>query len=355
MNTKIKNLIAILLIPQIILVKWLGQYPEFIETYYSRDIYPYISGFWRSLMGWIPISVGDILYALLIILGVRYIIVNRMEIKRNLLGFIRDIAMILSVTYFTFHLLWGLNYYREPLSQTLALGEKHSQQDLVHFVDQLVLKTNEIQFRITSDTSTMVQVPYSKKEIMDRTIEGYRSLANKIPLFTYHRPSLKKSIFSKPLSYMGYGGYLNPFTNEAQANSALPKFRFPVICGHEIGHQLGFSAENETNFIGYLATVSNEDIYFKYAAYAYALSYCLNELAGWDKEEFNRQYNKLNPGLKKNYRELATFWEAHENPMEPVFKSIFNTFLKANNQKDGIRSYNAVVTLLVNYYRINPL
>jgi hypothetical protein len=59
--------------------------------------------------------------------------------------------------------------------------------------------------------------------------------------------------------------------------------------------------------------------------------------------------------LKKNYRELATFWEAHENPMEPVFKSIFNTFLKANNQKDGIRSYNAVVTLLVNYYRINPL
>jgi hypothetical protein len=355
MNTKIKNLIAILLVPQIILVKWLGQYPEFIETYYSRGIYPYISGFWRSIMGWIPISVGDILYALLIILGVRYIIVNRMEIKRNLLGFIRDIVMVLSVTYFTFHVLWGLNYYREPLSKTMALAEKHSQQDLVNFVDQLVLKTNEIQFRITSDTSKMVEVPYSKKEIMDRTIEGYRSLANKIPLFTYHRPSLKKSIFSKPLSYMGYGGYLNPFTNEAQANSALPKFRFPVICGHEIGHQLGFSAENETNFIGYLATVNNEDIYFKYAAYAYALSYCLNEIASRDKDEFNRQYNKLHPGLKKNYKELAEFWEAHENPMEPVFKSIFNTFLKANNQKDGIRSYNAVVTLLVNYYRNNPI
>ncbi|MCK0190232.1 DUF3810 domain-containing protein [Arenibacter sp. F20364] len=355
MNTKIKNLIVILFVPQIILVKWLGQYPEFIETYYSRGIYPVISWFWRTIMGWIPFSVGDLLYALLIILGVRYIVVNRMAIKKKPLGFLRDITMVLSIAYFTFHLLWGLNYYREPLSKTLGLGAKHSQQDLVNFIDQLVLKTNELQFSITADTSKMVQVPYSKKEIMARTIEGYQSLENKIPLFAYRQPSLKKSVFSIPLSYMGYGGYLNPFTNEAQANSALPNFRFPVICGHEIGHQLGFSAENETNFIGYMATVSNEDIYFKYSAYAYALSYCLNELVSWDQDEFNSQYNKLNPGVKKNYKELAEFWEAHENPMEPVFKSIFNTFLKANNQKDGIRSYNAVVTLLVSYYQKNPL
>ncbi|WP_110358212.1 DUF3810 domain-containing protein [Arenibacter sp. ARW7G5Y1] len=355
MKNKIKNLTAFLLVPQVILVKWLGQYPEVIETYYSTGIYPFLSRFWRTFLGWVPFSVGDILYALLIILGARYIIVNRMSIKKNLVGFIRDIAMVLSVAYFTFHLLWGLNYYRQPLSKSLELGDKHSQHDLVNFVDQLVLRTNETQFRITSDTSKMVQIPYTKKQIMDLTLEGYETLKIKIPLFTYQHPSLKKSIFSTPLSYMGYGGYLNPFTNEAQANSALPNFRFPVICGHEIGHQLGFSAENETNFIGYLATVGNEDIYFKYSAYAYALSYCLNELANRDLEEFKRQYNKLNPGVKKNYKEVAEFWEAHENPLEPVFKSIFNTFLKANNQKDGIKSYNAVVTLLINYYRNNPI
>ena len=97
MKTKIKNLVALLLLPQIFLVKWLGQYPEFIETYYSKGIYPYISGFWRSIIGWIPFSVGDILYTLLIIMGIRYILVNRMFIKNNILGFLRDIAMILSV------------------------------------------------------------------------------------------------------------------------------------------------------------------------------------------------------------------------------------------------------------------
>jgi hypothetical protein len=355
MNSKIKNLIALLIIPQVIIVKWLGNYPEFIETYYSKGIYPFISGFWRTILGWIPFSVGDIIYALLIILGVGYIIVNRMSIKKNLLGFLRDIAMVLSVAYFTFYILWGLNYYREPLAKTMELGDKHSQQDLVNFVEQLIRKTNEIHFQITKDTSKIVEVPYTKKEIFELTLKGYESLEKQIPFFTYNRPSLKKSIFSTALTYMGYGGYLNPFTNEAQANSKLPNFRFPVICGHEIGHQLGFSAENETNFIGYLVTANNEDIYFKYAAYSYALSYCLNELARRDHDVFKSQYSKLNPGVKKNYREEANFWQAHENPLEPVFKSIFNTFLKANNQKGGIKSYNAVVSLLVNYYQENPL
>lgn len=355
MKYKIKNSIALLLIPQILVVKWLGGYPEFIERYYSTGIYPIISGFWRILLGWVPFSVGDILYALLIIIAIRHSIVNRISIKKKPLMFLRDIVMVASIVYFSFHLLWGFNYYREPLAKTLGLPEKHNQQDLVDFVDRLITKTNEIHLQISGDADSMVQVPYSKKEIFDITLEGYRSLEKQYPIFTYHHPSIKKSIFSTPLTYMGYGGYLNPFTNEAQTNARLPNFRFPVISGHEIGHQLGYSAENETNFIGYLVTVGNGDPFFQYSAYAYALSYCLNELARRDKTLFEEQYNKINLGIRKNYKEVVDFWEAHENPLEPVFKSIFNSFLKANNQAQGIRSYHGVVSLLVTYYQDRPL
>ncbi|MCM4168982.1 DUF3810 domain-containing protein [Arenibacter sp. H213] len=355
MKQNIKNLIAISLLPQIILVKWLGNYPEFVEKYYSKGIYPIISGFWRSLLGWIPFSIGDILYALLILIAIGYLIVNRIGILKKPLFFLRDIVMVASVAYFSFHILWGFNYYREPLAKTLELKDKHSEQDLVDFVDQLIAKTNAAQFQITGDTTKMVNIPYSKKEIFNITIDGYRSLGKQLPLFTYHKPSIKISLFSTPLTYMGYGGYLNPFTNEAQANGRLPNFRFPIISGHEIGHQLGYSAENETNFIGYLVTVKNKDPYFKYAAYAYALSYCLNDLAIRDRKIFDTAYKKLNPGVIKNYQEVSDFWKAHENPMEPIFKSIFNSFLKANNQTKGIKSYHAVVSLLVNYYQVNPL
>lgn len=162
-------------------------------------------------------------------------------------------------------------------------------------------------------------------------------------------------MFSIMSSYMGIGGYLNPFTNEAQVNKKTPVFRFPVIVGHEIGHQIGYSAENETNLIGYLVTAENQDLYFQYSASAYALAYCLNAINQTDEEAFEEFYSKINEGVKKNYRELQDFQDAYENPFEPVFTSVFNVFLKANNQVDGVQSYSRVVHLLVGYHEKYPL
>ena len=150
---------------------------------------------------------------------------------------------------------------------------------------------------------------------------------------------------------MGYGGYLNPFTNEAQVNYVVPVLRLPTISGHEVGHQVGYSSESATNFIGFLITANNQDPYFRYAARNHALAYCLSELRQVDSEAFDILYKNLNEGVKKNYDELQRFWTKYENPTEPVFKAIFNSFLKANNQEEGIQSYNRVVGLLIGYDR----
>ena len=124
MNNKLKNAIAVLLPLQIILVKWLANYPALIEEYYSNGIYQYTSKFFRFILGWIPFSVGDILYASLITLAIRYLIVKRKYIKQKPLFFLRNIVVVLSIAYFTFHFSWGLNYYREPLYKTLKIKEK---------------------------------------------------------------------------------------------------------------------------------------------------------------------------------------------------------------------------------------
>ncbi|MDP5061031.1 MAG: DUF3810 domain-containing protein [Maribacter sp.] len=355
MKITFKNAIAISLIPQIIIVKWLGTRPDLVEQYYSTGLYPVISKFFRLLFGWVPFSVGDILYFVLLILALVYLIKNRNYIWRHKLQFLQNIAMVLSVTYFTFHVMWGMNYYREPLAEKLELVPNKDYQDLLEFTERLIRKTNESQFTITKDSSLAVNIPYSQKEIFDKTIQGYDHLKTIHPFLVYDRPSLKKSSFSTGLTYMGYAGYLNPFTNEAQVNDLLPNFRFPFVAGHEVGHQLGYSAENETNFIGYLVTSNNEDIYFKYAAYAYALGYCLNDVRRTDTEDFDKLMLLLNSGVKNNFQEMSIFWNSYENPMEPVFKSIFDTFLKANNQTEGIKSYSAVVLFLVAYHKNHPL
>jgi hypothetical protein len=352
---KIKNWVALSLIPQIMLVKWLGKYPELIESYYSEGIYPWISKFFRILYGWIPFSIGDILYFVIAFLALRYVYKQRLEIKTYPFRFIRNVVFVLSIAYFSFHLLWGLNYYRLPIAQKFALEDKNSEAGLMDLTKALIIKTNALQFSITKDTARAVEIPYTKNEIFEKTLIGYGRLENTYPFLAYKNPSIKKSLFSTGLSYMGYGGYLNPFTHEGQVNARLPNFRFPVVAGHEIGHQLGYSAENETNFIGYLATMHNPDIYFQYAAYAYALSYCLSDIRRNNETKFEELYTTVHPGTQRNFEEMAYFWQSFENPMEPVFKSIFNTFLKANNQTQGIMSYNAVVSLLIPYHQEHPL
>lgn len=355
MNHKLKNAIVISLLPQILLVKWAAGNPDFIESYYSQGIYPVVSAFLRLVYGWIPFSFGDVIYTMLLLVAIRYIIVRRVYIRHKPLHFIRNIAVVLSVAYCTFHVLWGLNYYRVPLSRSLHLNETYSYAELVGFTDQLILSTNQAQYSLAKDSITPIEIPYSREEMFEKTLAGYRELAAEFPSLAYHHPSIKTSLYSTILTYMGYGGYLNPFTNEAQVNARLPNFRFPVVAGHEIGHQVGYSAENETNFVGYIVTLKNKDPYLQYAAKAYALSYCLGDIQRKDEDKFTELYARVNKGVQLNFEEMKKFWEAYENPTEPVFKEVFSSFLKANNQAAGIQSYNLVVSLLVTYHAGNPL
>ena len=350
-----KNGVALSLVPQIVLVRILALFPDWIEHYYSQGLSPAISGFFRTLFGWIPFSVGDILYTLLIILAVRYLYIAWGNYKARPMILIRDVALVLAIVHFTFYFSWGLNYFRHPLHQNLNLEKTYDLKGLYAVSQQLVDITNSMQEQITGTDSLAVSFPFSKAQIFDTTLEGYAALQQEFPSLGYSRPSVKRSLLSTGLSYMGYGGYLNPFTHEAQVNGKLPKFRYPVVTAHEIGHQLGYSAENEVNFIGYLATLKNENIHFKYSAYAYALGYCLRDLRIKDKEAWDKIRVQLNPGVKANFQEVNDFWKQYENPLEPVFKSVFNTFLKVNRQKKGIKSYNQVVSLIVNYHLQNPI
>ena len=354
MRNRLKNAIAISIIPQILLVKWLGSYPGFIESVYSKGFYPYWSGFFRSLLGWLPFSVGDLLYGFLIVSMIVYLVKRWKYIFSDWKTLIRDFAMVLSVAYFTFHISWGFNYYREPIASVFDLEENKEFEDFVSVTEALIWKTNDLQYKITRDSSVIVRIPYDQKEIFRLTLDAYEKFSEQYPELRYPKPSLKKSLMSTLLTYMGYGGYLNPFTHEAQVNSRIPNFRFPVVCAHEVCHQLGYSAENEANFMGYLVMASYPDIHLQYTAYAYALSHCLSTMRSKDKERYELLYGQLNEGVQKNYRELKAFWESYKNPMEPIFKSVFNTFLKVNNQKAGIKSYSLVVPLIVAYHKKIP-
>ncbi|EGV44394.1 DUF3810 domain-containing protein [Bizionia argentinensis JUB59] len=353
MHKNTKLYIALALIPQIILLNILAHFPHFVETVYSNGIYQWLSRLFRYVFGWLPFSFGDIFYAAAIIFIIRWFLINRKRMIKDFKNWLIDIFATISIIYFAFHLLWAFNYYRLPLHENLNLKADYSTEELLQITEQLINESNTLHLKIAQNDSLKVILPYSKKEILNMASLGYEQLEKQYPHLEYHPQSIKMSLFSLPLTYMGFSGYLNPLTNEAHVDELIPAYKFPTTVSHEIAHQLGYAAENEANFIGSLAAMSHDDIYFKYSGYTFALRHCLLEIQRRNPEQYDALLTTINIGILKNYQEVQEFWRSYQNISEPIFKETYNSFLKANNQKGGMKSYSYVVALYVNYFLEN--
>ncbi|NJY63273.1 DUF3810 domain-containing protein [Salinimicrobium sp. CDJ15-81-2] len=351
MNKKAALILALFLPVQLILIRILSGYPNFVERWYSNGIYPFTSALLRKGLGFIPFSLGDLLYALLVVMLIRWFALRVQQRFREPKRWIINGIAVLSLVYFCFNLFWGFNYYRLPLHQALEMEDDYTTEELINLTRDLITTSNDLQYSLTGNDSLKVELPHSKSDILDLSITGYKNLEENFPELNYSIPSLKRSLYSLPLTYMGFNGYLNPLTNEGQVNTLIVPYKIPTTASHEIGHQLGFAKENEANFLACLTTMNHPDAYFRYSGYTFALSYCLSELYRRDQALAEELLEEVNFGIKENYREVREFWESHANPFEPLFMFTYNSFLVANNQPEGMRSYSYVVALLVNYHK----
>lgn len=355
MSNRTRLFLTLALIPQILFINIIKGFPEVIEDLYSNGLYVFLSKMMRYAFGWLPFSIGDVFYTLAIISILRWLIVNRKMIRTNTYSYFLNIGAVISMAYFAFHALWALNYYRLPLHSALGLEKDYSTEQLVAFTQRLIDKTNSLQLQISKSDTIQVSMPYSKEELIKNVPKGFEVLEKEYPHLAYHPRSVKRSIYSLPLTYMGFSGYLNPFTNEAQIDGLIPLYKYPTTTSHEIAHQLGYAAENEANFIGSLAAIKHPDKYYNYSGYSFVLSHCLSELFIRDPLLYEAIMGTVNIGVIKNFNEMYLFWQSYQNPAEPLFKSTYSRYLKANNQTMGMDSYNYVVALLVNYFEKNDL
>jgi len=345
-----KYILPLFLLIQILILQIMPFFPEFVERFYSNGLYVFISKTSRLTLGKIPFSVGDISYGIVILYVLKSIFEIRKTWRTQWKNAVLKTLSFLSVAYFLFHFLWAMNYYRQPLFEKMKIEREYSDADLLTFTKKLIAKTNEIQTQITKNKSLKVVIPYSQEQVFEMNLKGYEILSNQYPFFKYTNPSIKKSLFSLPLTYMGFGGYLNPFTNEAQVNDLGPMYSFPMTTNHEMAHQMGYASESECNFIGFLASVKNDNLYSKYSGYSFALRYCLSNWQVRDEKVFDELLKTVHPGVLKNYQESEDFWKQYDTFIDKGFRVFYDNFLKMNKQKDGMESYSKFVNLMVNYY-----
>lgn len=337
-------------------IKIFSFFPEAVEKYYSTGLYPVISRIQRLLLGWIPFSVGDILYAA----GFIYLVVSlinffvrafRRKLHRQYLALSvkKSVAVILWI-YLAFNILWGLNYDRMPIARQMKLDTAlYSKEDLVKLVSLLVTRMNHIDSVSRIARKELV----TNDSMFQQSVDAYRSLGRDDRLLYYPDPSVKFSFYGYIVNYMGFSGYYNPFSGESQVNTTIPRFVQPFVTCHEIGHQLGYAKEEEANFCGFLSTKSSANPAFRYSMYLDLYLYSASALYALDSTSFIPYRESLKPDVRQDLRDLRAFYRRYENPLEPVIHILYGRYLKANRQPQGILSYDDVVGLAIAYYRKN--
>lgn len=349
-----KKYIGLLIIPQLVFIQYISKYPEIIEKYYSLGIYQFCTTIARKIFSIFPFSIGDLIYLAIIIYFIILLFKTIINKNYNFRLFFKYLFYYSSIIHFLFYFQWGLNYYRIPVQKKLNLESTYTINDLKEVSKQLIIKSNKLHRQIAFSDTSSTEVPYDIIKINKIASMGYNNLTiikENYPKIKLNNLVVKKSLVSLPLAYLGFSGYVNPFTNESQINSLIPKNSIPHTASHEIAHQLGFSQESECNFFAFLNTVNNEDIYFKYSGYSFALKQCLNELYKYDKPYHRSLLKLINKGVLKDYSNNSVFWKKYSNPVETVTKSGYDKFLKFNNIDQGIKSYNQSVSLIINYIK----
>ncbi|MEO6539536.1 MAG: DUF3810 domain-containing protein [Ferruginibacter sp.] len=328
--------------------------PVRVENQYSTGIYPVFSRILRYLFGWIPFSLGDVLYGAIIIWliwkllkGIKALF-KRQVTRQNLLAGAGKALRIVVVIYIIFNAFWGINYNRIGIANQLHLKmEKYKLEDLKTINGLLAGKTNAAKQALINGHMKYPANP----QLFSKVHDAYQQAEKIYPFLQYQPASLKPSMWGWLGNYMGFTGYYDPFTGEAQVNTWVPKFLQPFTSCHEVAHQLGYAKEMEANFVGYLAATASQDTLLLYSVYLDLFTYSNRNLFMTDSvaaREFSKQ---LIPGVKADLKEWRTFNKKHRNPIEPVFRWIYGIYLKQNQQPQGVLSYDEVTGFIIAYHK----
>ncbi len=341
-------LTPLILIIIIFLLHIIAVYTNWVEQFYSTHIYIFISFLLRVITGWLPFSIGDILYGIVAVY-LLYKAVAFFRTKPSWKKFfisIKNLVVKFLWVYLIFLLIWGLNYYRYGIGYQLKLiPADYSTDDLKITTTQLLIHLNE-----TAKELDSLHFNYpDNKIIFNEAVNMYHNAQNKYPYLLYKHAAIKPMLLEAIGSYSGFLGYYNPFTGEAQVNTKPPAFVIPYTTCHEMAHQIGYASESEASFVAYLVTKQNNQPLFNYSAYFDLFSYANGELFLRDSLAAKQNVKLLDTLVKKDYKAYRKYLHDYRNPVEPLLSKLYGGYLKAHNQPQGIKSYDEVVAWIIAY------
>jgi len=256
--------------------------------------------------------------------------------------------MAVNIFYFGYQVFWGMLYFQTPVLKKLASQEKPTVGRAKVLALRYLERCKATRDFLKEDKGGVFMI--TDRKAIQREILSQQS---KLPYFISGKKvpavnSFKPSLFGNIMSYTGILGYYNPFTAEAQYNSALPSTYLPFTLAHESSHQLGFAREQEANFVGYLLGIHSKNTELRYSTEYFTLKSLLGFILDEDPAFVKAVLDQYSPAMKRDRNYEKTFVLKHQGILDDFFAFTNNLFLKSN-QQEGSVTYSYFMDLLQNY------
>jgi hypothetical protein len=352
MNAFLRKRAFLVVLALLSVITWIiSRRPHLVETFYSTGIYPYIGRTERWLFGWLPFSLGDLLYAAAFIWAIIKVaafirVWRRRQLTYSVLGWYgRKLLQVCLCIYLSFSWLWGLNYQRLGSAYQMQLTfAPYSNEELIRLTDTLESRM----LPVMMDSSAFL--PYAALPALRREcVASYQSAAHQYPFLYFEYSSAKPHSLYTIGNYLGFLGYLNPFTAEAQLNTTIPLMLKPAVMCHEMGHQTGYASESEANFIAFVTCRQSQSPAFRYSIYFDMYGYAVSDLYYRDSAYAKKELDRLPSKIKRDRWSVRQFFRQYKNPVTPLIDWFYDKYLKLNSQPKGRASYNEVVGWMIAY------
>ena len=348
--------------------------PAFCDWYIAH-IFPIWVNTYGRLTGLFPFSVGEWLLAAgvflilaALLLGLMLLVTlpfpkfrknGRKKLAGGAVKFYRGLAWILLGVLLIMTLNCTLLYHGSGFNEKyLGIEEReYTFEELLAVRNYVVHRCNEISAVMERDENgdivyngDMAKEAILQMQNLGETYAGLRGF--------YPRP--KPLIFSDFMCQQYMQGYYFPFSMEANYNDVMYLTNKPATMCHELAHLKGFIYEDDANFVGFLACISSDDIFFEYSGYLSVLYYLDNDFydaIGGNTERYFEEERILPQVHADNIFVKQEEWDRINDTalidtevVDAVSDSFVETSLKLNGVEDGMISYNRVVQLLLQYY-----
>ena len=315
-----------------------------IERYYSIAAFPTLQRLLTPLSNSLPIAVLDLL--ILIVVGFALaVLVRGIRDAWRAKSFVvvvkafGRLIVLSACLYLAFLLAWGFNYRRVPMGERLVVDRAApTSNEVLRLGLQAVEGMNRSYAAAHGGTDAATWLDEGLRRAFADVQHELSDAAPAEP----GRP--KASLLGFYFRWAGVDGMINPFALEVIVNPDLLPFERPFVIAHEWGHLAGYADESEANFVGWL-TCMHASSSAQYSGWLYLYWEISSQV---DQAGRERLAAALESGPRRDLDAVVARVRRSQIPaLRQASWQAYDQYLKANRVETGVRSYGAVVSLIL--------